>query len=69
MGLRYVNIMVFTKDLWFLSGSMTTVLLQTTLQVCSSIADWQKHSGYLPPICNMCTFDIHVNMYIVIDNI
>ena len=26
---RYVNIMVFTEDLWFLSG-MTTVLLQKT---------------------------------------
>ena len=26
---RYVNIMVFAEDLWFLSG-MTTVLLQKT---------------------------------------
>ena len=28
----YVNIMVFTEDLWFLSG-VTTVLLQKTWQV------------------------------------
>ena len=33
----YVNIMVFTEDLWFLSG-MTTVLLQKTWQVCVCLA-------------------------------
>ena len=36
MGPRYVNIMVFTEDLWFLSG-MTTVLLQKTWQVWTPI--------------------------------
>ena len=40
MGPRYVNIMVFTEDLWFLSG-MPTVLLQKTWQ------EWNAHdSGY-----------------------
>ena len=55
MGPRYVNIMVFTEDLWFLSG-MTTVLLQKTWQVWNCLlgtmpcASQSKEPGCVPDV-------------------